>query len=52
VIVGDHVTEWTRQGYGTRGTRPTHGLADVVTPPATVAVLRAGYPVQIDESAC
>ncbi len=51
LVVGDHLIEWTRHGYGTRDTLPALGTADVLTPPATVAVLRAGYPVQIDESA-
>jgi signal transduction histidine kinase len=51
VVIGDQVTEWTREGYRTRRTRPTQGTADVITPPATVAALRAGYPVQIDDSA-
>jgi hypothetical protein len=51
VVVGDQVTQWTRDGYADRGPRPTHGTAEVITPPSTVAVLRAGYPVQIDEAA-
>ena len=51
VVVSDQVTEWTRDGYDRPGPRPTHGTAQVITPPSTVAVLRAGYPVQIDEAA-
>lgn len=51
VIAGDHLTEWTQQGYGTRRGLPGTGTVDVITPPSTVAVLRTGYPVQIDESA-
>jgi hypothetical protein len=51
VVVDDHVTLWTRQGYSRRRARPMHGIADVITPPSTVAALRAGYPVQIDVSA-
>ena len=46
--LADHLTRWTRAGYGTRLRRPARGTARVITPPATVAVLRAGYPVQID----
>jgi len=42
---------WTEAGYGRRGRRPSDGDADVITPPSSVAVLRAGYPVQIDASA-
>jgi hypothetical protein len=51
IITGDHVTEWTAQGYGSRRARPSRGTADTITPPSTVAGLRAGYPVQIDASA-
>lgn len=51
VVVDDHVTEWTHDGYGNRLVRPKHATADVITPPSTVAALRAGYSVQIDESA-
>jgi hypothetical protein len=51
VVVGDHLTEWTRKGYGTRRPRPKDGIASVITPPSTVAALRAGYPVQLDDSA-
>jgi hypothetical protein len=48
LVVGDAVVEWTYEGYGTRHRRPIAGTAQVITPPSTVAVLRAGYPVQID----
>jgi hypothetical protein len=51
VVVGDHLAEWTREGYRGHRRRPTTGMADVVTPPLTVAALRAGYPVQIDDAA-
>ncbi|HZT97400.1 MAG TPA: hypothetical protein VFB34_11265 [Chloroflexota bacterium] len=51
VVAGDHLTEWTYQGYATRRRRPRSGNATVLTPPATVAVLRSGYPVQIEGSA-
>jgi hypothetical protein len=51
VVVGDQLTEWTREGYRERRARPAHGAATVITPPSTVAVLGAGYPVQIDDSA-
>jgi hypothetical protein len=52
VVIGDQLTEWTRTGYRGRRARPTHGTAQVITPPATVAALRFGYPVQIDDAAC
>jgi hypothetical protein len=52
LVIGDGLREWTAQGYRGRRERPAHGTADVLTPPSTVAALRAGYPVQIDASAC
>jgi hypothetical protein len=51
IVIGDQLTEWTREGYRDRRARPMQGTADVVSPPSTVAALRAGYPVQIDASA-
>jgi hypothetical protein len=51
VVVDDHLTEWTREGYRGRRARPTRGTAHVITPPSTVAALRAGCPVQIDDAA-
>ncbi|BBX46525.1 hypothetical protein GCM10009641_43220 [Mycobacterium cookii] len=53
VVVGDHLAVWDDSGYTYReqSPRPTTGSAPVLTPPSTVAVLRAGYPAQIDVSA-
>ena len=51
VVVGDHLTEWTPQGYSLRRPRPRTGHAVVLTPPSTVAALRSGYEPQIDPSA-
>jgi hypothetical protein len=51
VVAGSHLAEWTTEGYQARHRRPRHGTARVITPPATVAALRAGYPVQIDDAA-
>jgi hypothetical protein len=51
VVLGDRLVEWTHQGYRNSRPRPENGPADVLTPPSTVAVLSAGYPVQIDKSA-
>jgi hypothetical protein len=51
IVIGDELTEWTHEGYGTARARPEHGIAAVITPPSTVAALRAGYPVQIDGTA-
>ena len=51
IVIGDQLTEWTRDGYRGRGARPIQGTVDVITPPSTLAALRAGYRVQIDASA-
>jgi len=51
VVVGDRLAEWTREGYRGRPALPARGSADVITPPSTLAALRAGYPVQIDDGA-
>lgn len=51
LVLGERLVEWTEDGYRSRWSRPTLGSADVITPPSTVAVLRAGYPVQIDDAA-
>jgi hypothetical protein len=51
IVLGEQLTEWTRDGYRSMWTRPTKGTADVITPPSTIAVLRVGYPVQIDAAA-
>lgn len=51
LVLGDGLSEWTRAGYGVRRRRPRRGTAQVITPPASLAALRAGYPVQIDAGA-
>jgi hypothetical protein len=51
VIAGDHLAVWTRDGYVERLPRRVTGVARVLTPPSTIAVLRGGYPVQIDRTA-
>ncbi len=51
VVVGGQLSVWTRAGYRGRRARPANGIASVITPPSTVAALRAGYPVQLDEAA-
>ena len=51
LVLGDALVPWTTDGYGDRRPRPIAGTATVITPPSTVAVLRAGYPVQIDDTA-
>jgi hypothetical protein len=47
LVCGSDLVEWTREGYTVRR-RPARGQAIVITPPSSVAVLRAGYPVAID----
>jgi hypothetical protein len=53
VVVGHHLAVWARSdnAYRNKLPRPTTGTATVLTPPSTVDILRAGYPVQIDDSA-
>jgi hypothetical protein len=48
LVLGETLVEWTREGYRAHSARPIRGDAVVITPPSTVAVLRTGYPVQID----
>ncbi|OBH07814.1 hypothetical protein A5696_20995 [Mycobacterium sp. E2699] len=53
VVVGDHLAIWDRRAniYADIPARPRAGAATALTPPSTVEILRAGYPVQIDERA-
>lgn len=53
VVVGDRLAVWDRNGNAYRDTLPRPGtaMATVLTPPSTVEIIRAGYPVQIDASA-
>ena len=51
LVLGDALVGWSPNGYGPPISRPRSGTATVITPPATLAVLKAGYPVQIDASA-
>jgi hypothetical protein len=45
LVLADRLVPWQAQpdGYGSPVRRPITGLADVLTPPSTVAVLRHGY---------
>lgn len=47
LIWGDHLVGWTAAGYQTPEPRPVAGTAVVLTPPATLAVLRHGYRAEI-----
>ncbi|WP_432853190.1 hypothetical protein ACQPXB_17220 [Amycolatopsis sp. CA-161197] len=51
LVVDGGLTAWTTSGYGPRHPLPRRGTAQVITPPATVAVLRTGYPVEISATA-
>jgi len=53
VVVRDHLAVWDQHDnvYREKMPRPKTGSAKVLTPPSTVRILRAGYPVQIDDSA-
>ena len=43
----DALVPWTTTGYADPEPRPAHGTATLITPPATVATLTAGYTPQI-----
>lgn len=47
LVLDDAVVPWTVRGYGARQRRPRGGTVDVLTPPTTVAALRAGYRPQL-----
>ncbi|KIF72914.1 hypothetical protein QR77_00615 [Streptomyces sp. 150FB] len=51
LVLRDRLVTWTREGYAGSRSRPVRGDVRVITPASTVAVLRSGYPVQIDRSA-
>jgi hypothetical protein len=51
LVRDDVVVPWSTEGYGTPRRRPRSGAVDLITPPASVAVLRAGYRPQIDPTA-
>ncbi len=42
-VRGDALLRWTPQGYDARKPRPRGVTVDVLTPPAILAVLSAGY---------
>lgn len=47
LVSAEGLVRWTTQGYAAVRPRPRRGTAVVLTPPATVAALRAGYQPQI-----
>jgi hypothetical protein len=42
-VRGDRILHWTPQGYDAEKPRPSGGTVDVLSPPAIIAVLAAGY---------
>jgi hypothetical protein len=42
-IRGEHLLRWTSSGYAARERRPRSGIVSVLTPPAILRVLSAGY---------
>jgi hypothetical protein len=42
-VRGDRILRWRPQGYDAEKPRPRGGTVDVLTPPAILAVLAAGY---------
>jgi hypothetical protein len=53
VVIGGHLTfyDQSANAYGGRGSRPKTGTAAVLTPPTTLAALRAGYEPQVADAA-
>jgi hypothetical protein len=51
VVLDESVVPWTTTGYAEPRARPRRGTVDALTPPSTLAALRAGYPAQIDDGA-
>jgi hypothetical protein len=47
LVLTDQVLTWTTSGYRPPRARPSHGDVDVITPPASLAAITAGYGVQI-----
>lgn len=47
LVIGDTVRPWSLWGYHPPRDRPSSGEATVLTPPSTVAALRAGYRPQL-----
>lgn len=51
LVLGAVTVGWDERGYGAARRRPLRGEVAVLTPPTTVAAVRAGYPVQVDAAA-
>jgi hypothetical protein len=51
LVLEDRVVPWTTSGYAPALDRPGRGTAAALTPPSTLAALRAGYRPQVDAGA-
>ena len=51
LVLADAVVPWTTRGYAAARSRPRRGSVELITPPASVAALRAGYRPQLDAGA-
>jgi hypothetical protein len=51
LVWGDRLLAWTPGGYGERRRRPKREGVKVLTPPSTVAAIRAGYVPEVHPSA-
>jgi hypothetical protein len=49
LVGSEGLVRWTTEGYADTSPRPRNGTAVLLTPPASVAALRAGYAPQIAE---
>ena len=47
LVSAEVLVRWTTEGYAEPRERPRQGTAAVLTPPASVAVLRTGYAPQV-----
>jgi hypothetical protein len=50
LLLEGELISWGLDGYGARRRPPARGTATAITPAANLAVLRIGYPIQIDPS--
>jgi hypothetical protein len=51
LVLGSELLAWSAGGYTERRARPNAGVADVLTAPSLVAVIRAGYRPELHPSA-
>lgn len=51
LVLGDSLLAWSPGGYGERRQRPKGVQVQVLTPPSTVATIRAGYAPEVHPSA-